>query len=179
MKKIYIPVLIVVLLFCSCSMLSEDNEITENAAKEILYIFNNGRIAQKEISSQELNENILTQFYYYNNKENVSNKNYLVSIEECEQYLSEWFDISAIELSQSYYFDSDTGLLDLTGCIDLDGLSTTVTMADYYYEDGCLEIIFNINYLIGDDINITQKHIVFDYNDDLKNYTFKEVGNLI
>ena len=178
MKKMYIPILIAGLLFFSCSFLLKGSNLTENDAKDILHVFHNGRIVQKEIISQEITESILIQFYYHNNKDSVVSENYMVSIEECESYLSNWFDISTINLSKSYYFNSDIGFLDLTDCIDLDDLRTTVTMVDYIYDDSYLKIIFNINYLIGDDSNTTQKQIIFTYNKELNKNIFKEVGDL-
>lgn len=178
MKKVFTTVLITGVLFLICILLHKDSSLTENDVKEIIYVFNNGRIAQKEISSQEITENILIEFYYHNNKNSVLSKNYIVSIEECEQYLSNWFDISTINLSESYYFNSDIEFLDLTGCIDLDSLRTTVTLIDYIYDDSYLEIIFNINYLIGNETNTAQRHIVFNYNKESDNYIFKEVSGI-
>ena len=59
MKKMYIPILIAGLLFFSCSFLLKGSNLTENDAKDILHVFHNGRIVQKEIISQEITESIL------------------------------------------------------------------------------------------------------------------------
>ncbi|MEG1781712.1 MAG: hypothetical protein RR253_00520 [Oscillospiraceae bacterium] len=192
MKKIFILLTLSLFLtgFTSCADKKQLNESNSSpkvsvGTQAILYneeeIINHflapmhqGMIATSEYSARDINEDILIRFYYLNNKDSLNaDKNYLVDLEKCNLYLSDYFHIVDFDLKKSIYYDRIKDVLDLTSCMDLDETKTEIVLEKYTQTQEKVEVQYRLNFLVGDDLPPAKKSLLFLY--DGEKYIFEQV----
>lgn len=192
MKKLYflLALCLLLIIFTSCSNRNQPNKnnlssieysgtesISYDEKKIINYFLipmHQGMIATSEYSVNAINEDILVRFYYLNNKSSFNtDENYLVDLEKCNLYLSNWFSVLEFDLKKSIYYDEAKNVLDLSPCIDLDGSKTEIILEKYTQTQEKLEIEYTLNFLIGDDLPPAKKSLIFLYNGE--KYIFEQV----
>lgn len=167
---------------CACAEISNSNEnstLTQSYVENLLDVYHEGRILQRNCNAKQLDVNDFVRFYYYTKCSKFSNPNdYYVSIDTCKNYLSSFFDISDIDFSNSIYYEKDKDALDLNGCTESDGLTTKFTFKSFDITDKSLTVFYDLEFLLGDDSQPQSKVITLIYDSQKQNYIFNDVCSL-
>ena len=166
---------------CACAEISNSNEnstLTQSDVENLLDVYHEGRILQRNCNAKQLDVNDFVRFYYYTKCSEFSNTNdYYVSIDTCKNYLSSFFDISDIDFSNSIYYEKDKDALDLNGCTESDGLTTKFTFKSFDITDKSLTIFYDLEFLLGDDSQPQSKVITLIYDSPKQAYIFDNICN--
>ena len=167
-------------IFCGCAKSNSDinSTLSDTDVINLLDVYHEGRILQRNCNAKQLDVNDFVRFYYYTKCSEFSNPNdYYVSIDTCKNYLSSFFDISDIDFSNSIYYEKDKDALDLNGCTESDGLTTKFTFKSFDITDKSLTIFYDLEFLLGDDSQPQSKVITLIYDSPKQAYIFDNICN--